>query len=104
MIDALYVPVVALFLFVAWRARRVWIQSRHMEANRQIVYFAQHYAVFVVLVSGVAVGLSVWTMYVVPESDGLLSRLWAFFDALVALLLAAQLRNLEMNLLAGRQG
>ncbi|MGB0468558.1 MAG: hypothetical protein ACPGF7_13650 [Pontibacterium sp.] len=102
--DAAYVPVVLLFLWVAWRAGRVWYRSRRMEATRQIVFFAQHYSVFVILISGTAIGLSAWTMVYASDAAGLLSRLWAFFDALIALLLAAQLRNLEMNLMAGRQG
>lgn len=104
MTDALYVPVILLFGWVGVRALLVCRQSKQMVSGRQIVFFAQHYSVFVIVLAVTAVGLSVWTMWAVPGASDLLRRSWAFFDALVALLLLAELRNIELNLRTGRQG
>ena len=103
MTGIVYLVIGGIYFCVLFRALQLFLLSKALVSERAVVYFAQHYSVFAVMLSVLAMVLSVW-MVVCDVSAGPLGRLWAFFDLMVAVLLVAQLRHLQLSLMTGRRG
>jgi len=99
-----YVLVALAFIWVARSCFYVWHLTQVADPKRNLTHFAQHQVVLIFAASAFGVGLCFVTASLQECGVGSLSRWWAVFDVLLAIILLAQLKNLEVSLSAGRQG